>query len=94
MTNIPILVLPFFRMKNHVGSVVFTCRTIHSAQLMQSVVQVFYHDKLAATGQLIASDQLPLPTQVGVIMSLHHAKKEPDVNANSGSLYGAFILCL
>ena len=31
---------------------------------MQSVIQVFYHDKMAAIGHLIASDQLPLPTQV------------------------------
>jgi len=42
----------------------FTVRTIHSTPLMMSVVQVFFHDKMAAIGHLIASDQLPLPTQV------------------------------
>ena len=42
----------------------FTCRTIHSMPLMMSVIQVFFKDKMAAIGHLIASDQLPLPTQV------------------------------
>lgn len=57
-------------MKNHVGVRHFTARTIHSAPLMMSVVQVFFHDKMAALGHLIASDQLPLPTQVCILFKV------------------------
>ena len=53
-----------FRLVNHTGSVVFTCRVIHSLPLLQSVVHVFYQDKMAAVAHLVGSDTLPLPTQV------------------------------
>jgi hypothetical protein len=36
-----------------------------------SVVQVFYHDKMSAIAHLIASDQLPLPTQVRQVFFLY-----------------------
>ena len=53
------------RLINHTGSVVFTCRVIHSLRLMQSVIHIFYQDKMAAVAHLVGSDTLPLPTQVG-----------------------------
>ena len=37
---------------------------IHSIPLLMSVVQVFYHDKMAAVAHLIGSDQIPKPEQV------------------------------
>ena len=46
----------------------FTCRTIHSVPLMMSVIQVYFKDKMTAIGHLVASDQLPLPTQVHVML--------------------------
>ncbi|XP_060576085.1 uncharacterized protein LOC132733458 [Ruditapes philippinarum] len=59
------------RLKNHLGNVELTVRTIHSEPLMMSVIQVYFHDKMAVIGHLIASDQLPLPTQVSDLK--HHS---------------------
>ncbi|XP_045187309.2 uncharacterized protein LOC123545092 [Mercenaria mercenaria] len=46
------------------GTSVFTVRVIHSQPMIMSVIQVFCKDKMVAVAHLIASDQLPLPTQV------------------------------
>ena len=32
--------------------------------MMMSVIQVFYHDKMAAVAHMIGSDQIPKPEQV------------------------------
>jgi hypothetical protein len=37
---------------------------IHSQPLLMSVIQVICNEKMVAVAHLIASDQLPLPTQV------------------------------
>ncbi|KAK7102022.1 uncharacterized protein [Littorina saxatilis] len=52
------------RLVNHTGAVMFTCRIIHSLPLLQSVVHIFYQDKMSAVAHLVGSDTLPLPTQV------------------------------
>lgn len=49
---------------NHSESVVMTCRVVHSQPLLQSAVQVFYQEKMAAVAHLVGLEQLPLPTQV------------------------------
>ena len=54
----------FFRLLNSNDEVLFTCRIIHSVQMMSSVVQVFYRDKMAAIAHLIGTDQLPIDSQV------------------------------
>lgn len=64
------LVLTLCRLVNHTGAVTFTCRIIHSLPLLMSVVQVFYHDKMAAVAHLVGTDTLPLPTQVSTLWRL------------------------
>lgn len=56
----------YFRLRNSNGSVVFTCRIIHSVKMMTSVVQVFFQDKLAAIAHVIGTDQLPIKSQVNL----------------------------
>ncbi|XP_025085903.1 uncharacterized protein LOC112559134 [Pomacea canaliculata] len=52
------------RLVNLDGFLQMTCRVIHSLPMMQSVVQVFHRDKMAAVAHLIGTEQLPLPNQV------------------------------
>ncbi|XP_061192853.1 uncharacterized protein LOC133201068 [Saccostrea echinata] len=54
------------RLRDQNGNIMFTCRVIHSVNVMMSVVQVYYHDKMAAIAHIIGSDQLPSGKQVGL----------------------------
>ena len=54
----------FFRLLNSNNEVLFTCRIIHSVQVMSSVVHVFHRDKMAAVAHVIGADQLPMDSQV------------------------------
>ena len=54
----------FFRLLNSNNKVLFTCRIIHSVQVMSSVVQVFHRDKMAAVAHVIGADQLLMDYQV------------------------------
>lgn len=58
----------FFRFLNHNGDLTLTCRVIHSLPLLMSAIQVFYHDKMAAVGHVISTDQLPLSSEVCIIL--------------------------
>ncbi|XP_045164643.2 uncharacterized protein LOC123528744 [Mercenaria mercenaria] len=52
------------RLKDTLGNVDFSVRTMHCQLLMMSVIQVYYRDKMSVIGHLVSSDHLPLPTQV------------------------------
>ncbi|XP_062592625.1 uncharacterized protein LOC134254077 [Saccostrea cucullata] len=53
------------KLRDQNGNIAFTCRFIHSVNVMTSVVHVFYNDEMAAVAHIIGSDQLPLRNQVG-----------------------------
>ena len=53
-----------FRLINRGEASPFSCRITHSVEMLTSVIQVFYQDKMAAVGHLIANDQLPVLSQV------------------------------
>ncbi|KAL8618173.1 hypothetical protein ACOMHN_059180 [Nucella lapillus] len=63
---------------NHSESVVLTCRVLHSVDLLQSAIYVFYQDKMAAAAHLVGLDQLPLPTQIS------DPRKVPYLNPRAG----------
>ena len=60
------LMILFSRLTDQTQQILFTCRVIHSVPLMMSAVQVYYRDRMAAVSHLIGTDQLPIPSQVGV----------------------------
>ena len=58
----------FFRLLNSNNEVLFTCRIIHSVQVMSSVVHVFHQDKMAAVAHVVGADQLPIDSQVHFVV--------------------------
>ncbi|XP_045187312.2 uncharacterized protein LOC123545093 isoform X2 [Mercenaria mercenaria] len=64
-----------------------TVRTIHNYTVPLSVIQVFYNDKMAAIAHVIASDQLPLPTQVTkneITLDPSQGEKAVIIKSNTG----------
>ncbi|XP_046558329.1 uncharacterized protein LOC124267451 [Haliotis rubra] len=62
------------------GEPVFTCKVIHSTDVMMSAVYVYYREKLVTCAHLIGPDQLPHPDQVRT----DSAEKIPCLNPQSG----------
>jgi hypothetical protein len=52
----------------------FEVTVFHSQPLLMSVIQVICNNKMVAVAHLIASDQLPLPTQVSDTLFLSLSK--------------------
>ena len=66
----------FCRLLNSNNEVLFTCRIIHSVQVMSSVVHVFHRDKMAAVAHVVGADQLPIDSKVHfvvVFLKFHNA---------------------
>ena len=61
----------FFSLFNSMNMKEFMCRIVHCISLHISVIQVFFHDKMAVVAHLIGVDQLPSEAQVCKKYSIH-----------------------
>lgn len=63
------LVTFIFRLNNHFGETVFQCSVFQCNDMMTSAFQIYFDGKVVAVGHLINSEQLPLPTQVRIMVN-------------------------